>query len=212
MNAARTPPASGQWMRACYSSGRQALEDDPVSHTEHPAGSNATDRATRARWRLPTLAALVAATVATSAGSGDALDALVDGQTARRFTPITDAVLARPDAADWPNWRRTLDGWGFSPLDQINTRNVHQLQLAWSWGLHEGESQPTPLVANRTMYIPIPGGAHRPWTRPPEISYGSTDPTRRPARRGRPAPCEALPSTMTRCSSQPGTHGSWPSM
>src|SRR5262245_52301401 len=87
-----TSPASGQWTRACYSSGRHALDGDPVSHTEHPAGSNAADRATRARWRLPTLAALIAATVAMAAGSGDAL---VDAQTARRFTPITDAMLAR---------------------------------------------------------------------------------------------------------------------
>jgi len=129
-----------------------------VSHTEHPAWSGPVERATRARWRLPALAAFVAATVAMSAGSRDALDTPVDAQTARPFTPITDAMLARPDPADWLNWRRTLDGWGFSPLDQINTRNVNQLQLAWSWGLHEGESQPTPLVANRTMYIPIPGG------------------------------------------------------
>lgn len=129
-----------------------------MSHTEQPARWHAAGRVRRARWRLQTLAALVAAAVAMSTGAGDALDALVDAQSARRFTPITDAMLARPDAADWPNWRRTLDGWGFSPLDQINTRNVHQLQLAWSWALHDGESQPTPLVANRTMYIPVPGG------------------------------------------------------
>ena len=124
-----------------------ALEGNPVSHTERPAGSHAAERATRARWRLPALAALLTATVAMSAGSRDTPDALeapVGAQTARRFTPITDAMLARPDPADWPNWRRTLDGWGFSPLDRINTRNVHQLQLAWSWGLHDGESQPTP--------------------------------------------------------------------
>jgi alcohol dehydrogenase (cytochrome c) len=97
----------------------------------------------------------VAATVAMSAGGGDAR---AGAQAVRPFTPITDAMLARPNPADWLNWRRTLDGWGYSPLDQINTRNVHQLQLAWSWNLHDGESQPTPLVANRTMYIPIPGG------------------------------------------------------
>lgn len=77
---------------------------------------------------------------------------------AARFTPVTDAMLARPNPSDWLNWRRTLDGWGYSPLDQINTKNVHQLQLAWSWTLNRGESQPTPLVASGVMYIPIPGG------------------------------------------------------
>ena len=74
------------------------------------------------------------------------------------FKPVTDAMLLNPDPSDWPNWRRTLDGWGYSPLRQINTQNVHQLQLAWSWGLAPGLSQPTPLVANGMMFIPIPGG------------------------------------------------------
>src|SRR5262245_14842353 len=74
------------------------------------------------------------------------------------FTPVTDAMLANPDAADWPNWRRTLDGWGYSPLKQITTQNVHQIQLAWSWSLAAGLSQPTPLVAHGVMFVPIPGG------------------------------------------------------
>ena len=34
--------------------------------------------------------------------------------------PVTDAMLLDPDPADWLHWRRTLDGWGYSPLDQIN--------------------------------------------------------------------------------------------
>jgi alcohol dehydrogenase (cytochrome c) len=76
----------------------------------------------------------------------------------REFTPVTEAMLLNPDPADWPNWRRTLDGWGYSPLKQITTRNVHQLQLAWSWGLVPGISQPNPLVSNGMMFIPSPGG------------------------------------------------------
>jgi alcohol dehydrogenase (cytochrome c) len=74
------------------------------------------------------------------------------------FKPVTDATLLDPDPADWPNWRRTLDGWGYSPLKQITTANVNQLQLAWSWGLPPGISQPTPLVANGVMFVPSPGG------------------------------------------------------
>ena len=31
----------------------------------------------------------------------------------RDFAPVTDAMLQDPDPADWLNWRRTLDGWGF---------------------------------------------------------------------------------------------------
>lgn len=76
----------------------------------------------------------------------------------REFKPVTDAMLQSPDPADWLHWRRTQDGWGYSPLNQIDKQNVHDLQLQWSWGLQPGQSQPNPLVANGMMYIPIPGG------------------------------------------------------
>ena len=70
------------------------------------------------------------------------------------FRPVTDAVLLNPPEGDWLNWRRTLDGWGYSPLKAMNTSNVHSLQLAWSWGLGPGDSQPTPLVRDGIMFIP----------------------------------------------------------
>ena len=78
-------------------------------------------------------------------------------QSAGGFVPVTDAMLQDPDPADWLNWRRTLDGWGHSPLDQITTDNVDQLQLAWSWGLAEGSQQTTPLVLDGVMYLANPG-------------------------------------------------------
>ena len=67
----------------------------------------------------------------------------------REFAPVSDAVLQDPDPADWLNWRRTLDGWGYSPLDEIDTSNAGELQLAWSWGIEPGVSQTTPLVLRR---------------------------------------------------------------
>ena len=36
------------------------------------------------------------------------------------FAPVTDAVLQNPDPADWLMWRRTLDSWGYTPLDQVD--------------------------------------------------------------------------------------------
>ena len=72
------------------------------------------------------------------------------------FAPVTDEMLLNPDPADWLHWRRTLDGWGYSPLNQINRENVHHLQLVWSLPLRPGLSQPTPLVYNGVMYIPTP--------------------------------------------------------
>ena len=70
------------------------------------------------------------------------------------FKPVTDAMLLNPDPGDWINWRRTLDGWGFSPLKQIDTDNVDQLQLVWARTLGAGLNEPTPLVYDGVMYVP----------------------------------------------------------
>ena len=68
-------------------------------------------------------------------------------------------MLLDPDPADWINWRRTLDGWGYSPLDQIDTENAHRLQLAWSWAIGtEGRPEPNPLVYDGVLYIASPYG------------------------------------------------------
>jgi alcohol dehydrogenase (cytochrome c) len=84
---------------------------------------------------------------------------LVTAQTeVRRFRPVTDAMLLKPDPADWPNWRRTLNGWGYSPLNQITRHNVGQLQLAWSWTMQDGADEATPLVYDGIMYLPSPNG------------------------------------------------------
>jgi alcohol dehydrogenase (cytochrome c) len=66
-------------------------------------------------------------------------------------------MLQDPDAADWPMWRRTLDGWGYSPLDKINNGNVAGLERVWSYALGPGTQEATPLVVNGRMYVPNPG-------------------------------------------------------
>jgi alcohol dehydrogenase (cytochrome c) len=78
-------------------------------------------------------------------------------QAARTFVPVTDAMLQKPDPSDWLMWRRTLDGWGFSPLTQINRTNVSQLRMIWAHGLGPGNQEGTPLVHNGVMYVPDPG-------------------------------------------------------
>ncbi|MCY4077802.1 MAG: PQQ-binding-like beta-propeller repeat protein [Acidobacteria bacterium] len=74
----------------------------------------------------------------------------------RSFTPVTDAMLQDPDPADWPMWRRTLDGWGYSPLDEIDRANVGALRMVWSRGLTEGAQQGTPLAYDGVLYMPNP--------------------------------------------------------
>ncbi|MEP7306948.1 MAG: PQQ-binding-like beta-propeller repeat protein [Acidobacteriota bacterium] len=78
-------------------------------------------------------------------------------QPARRFVPVTDAMLVKPDPADWLMWRRTLDGWGYSPLTQINRNNVSQLRMVWAHGLGPGNQEGTPIVHDGVIYVPDPG-------------------------------------------------------
>ena len=73
------------------------------------------------------------------------------------FVPVTDAMLEAPDPADWPMIRRSYDAHSFSPLDQINTANVDSLSLEWVWNMHEGDSEPSPLVYKGIIYLINPG-------------------------------------------------------
>jgi alcohol dehydrogenase (cytochrome c) len=74
----------------------------------------------------------------------------------RPFTPVTDAMLRDPPPTDWLMWRRTLNSWGFSPLDQITPANVAGLRLVWARPLPAGGFEGTPLVHDGVMYIPEP--------------------------------------------------------
>ncbi len=69
------------------------------------------------------------------------------------MSPVTDEMLLNPADGDWLMWRRTYNGWGYSPLDQINKENVGDLRLAWSWAMTPGRTQETPLVHDGIIYI-----------------------------------------------------------
>lgn len=74
-----------------------------------------------------------------------------------KLPPVTDAMLADPDPADWLSWRRTLDGKGYSPLSQINRKTVGDLKLAWSMTMHDGSNQGTPIVYRGILFLTHPG-------------------------------------------------------
>lgn len=78
-------------------------------------------------------------------------------QMVKDFTPVTDARLQSPPAADWLSWRRTLDGQGYSPLHQVNRDTVDQLKLSWVVAMKDGSNQVTPLVHEGVMYLTHPG-------------------------------------------------------
>lgn len=71
----------------------------------------------------------------------------------QRFTPVSDHVALNPNPNDWLMWRRTYNSWGHSPLDQINKRNVPNLQLAWAWTQEPGNQEAAPLVRDGIMYL-----------------------------------------------------------
>ena len=80
----------------------------------------------------------------------------VPAQEADRIRPVTDAELENPSPDEWLMWRRTLDGWGYSPLDQVNRDNVADLRLVWSRALTPGRQQGTPLVRDGVLFMPNP--------------------------------------------------------
>jgi len=73
------------------------------------------------------------------------------------FSPVSEATLAEPPAADWLSWRRTRDGHGYSPLQQVTRKNVGELRLVWSLAMRDGSNQVTPLVHDGVMYLTHPG-------------------------------------------------------
>ncbi len=75
------------------------------------------------------------------------------------FRPVTDAVLANPDPADWLMVNRTFDQQRYSPLDQVNQGNVGQLRMAWSRGLPNGTQESTPIVYRGVMYLYAPSAS-----------------------------------------------------
>ena len=74
------------------------------------------------------------------------------------YKPVTAATLTTPSDADWPTYRRTYDGNGYSPLAQINTGNVKQLVPAWtmSTGFNDGH-EAAPQVVNGVMFAATAG-------------------------------------------------------
>jgi len=78
-------------------------------------------------------------------------------QSIESYRPVTDQRLLSPEPENWLMYRRTYDGWGYSPLGQIHTGNVKKLAPLWcfSTGVVEGHQSP-PLVNNGVMFITTP--------------------------------------------------------
>jgi alcohol dehydrogenase (cytochrome c) len=54
-------------------------------------------------------------------------------------------------------YSNTYNGWRYSRLDQITTKNVHQLRVKWLYqGRHPEKFETTPLVVDGIMYLTRP--------------------------------------------------------
>ena len=82
-----------------------------------------------------------------------AVHAQTSADLVKSIRPVTDEMLRQPDPGDWLMWRRTYDGWGYSPLDQINKANVKELRPAWTWSLTNGATETTPIVHDGVLFI-----------------------------------------------------------
>ena len=79
------------------------------------------------------------------------------GAEEKSFVPVTDKMLQHPNDGDWLMWRRTLNGWGYSPLKQIDKGNVAQLKQVWSQPMGMGVQESTPLAYAGVVYVPNSG-------------------------------------------------------
>jgi alcohol dehydrogenase (cytochrome c) len=75
------------------------------------------------------------------------------------YSPVTTDRLKNPEPGNWMHYRRTYDGQGYSPLDQINTSNVKSLTPVWTFstGVVEGHEAP-PIINNGAMFVATPSG------------------------------------------------------
>lgn len=80
---------------------------------------------------------------------------------------LTLPALFGQNAADWPMYNRDPAGTRYSPLTQINAKNVSKLKLVWAYGLKSDSTRPnaprasgsevTPIVVDGVMYLPAAG-------------------------------------------------------
>ena len=78
------------------------------------------------------------------------------------FAASGRAEQAKPSPGDWPSYNHDMASTRYSPLKQINTKNVAELKSAWTFSL-KGEAPPprfggggseaTPIVVNGVMYV-----------------------------------------------------------
>jgi alcohol dehydrogenase (cytochrome c) len=75
----------------------------------------------------------------------------------QNYQTVTAERLKNPEPGSWLMVRRTYDGWGYSPLNQITTGNVAKLRAVWGMQTGEGRvHEAAPIVNNGVMFVSTP--------------------------------------------------------
>ena len=74
------------------------------------------------------------------------------------YTPVTTERLLSPEPHNWLMYRRTYNGWGYSPLDdQITRANVASLEPVWTFSTgSRRDHQSPPIVNDGRMFVTAP--------------------------------------------------------
>src|SRR3954468_24465886 len=75
----------------------------------------------------------------------------------KNYKPVTANRLLKPEDNNWLMIRRTYDGWGYSPLAKIDTKNAGRLTQLWT--IETGEArvhESAPIVNNGVMFVTTP--------------------------------------------------------
>ena len=77
----------------------------------------------------------------------------------RNYASVTADRLKNPEDGNWLMIRRTYNGWGYSPLDQITPANVRRLRPIWGFSTGESRShESAPIVNGGVMFVTSPRG------------------------------------------------------
>lgn len=75
----------------------------------------------------------------------------------QKYQPVTAERLIHPEDGNWLMIRRTYDGWGYSPLDQLTPANVARLKPVWVFATGETRAhESAPIVNNGVMFVTTP--------------------------------------------------------
>ena len=113
---------------------RSVASGQKSARTAYPAGTGEAAGASTEGAAPPGSAFYDPLGVESSKGRPPSPRGLVVAGEVKNYTPVTDAMLRNPDPDDWLMIRHDYQATNYSPLNQINTQNVKDLQLGSGCG------------------------------------------------------------------------------